>query len=73
MGMRNLLSQIMSRPYRSALFILAVAGFGAAAIQAKDVDATGDDATTTLSGASCDAVEDAKTEEVYFTSCGGFI
>ena len=71
--MRNLLSQIKSRPYRFALFILAVSGFGSAAIQAKDIDTTSDNATTTLSGESCDDVEATKTEEVYFTSCGGFI
>jgi len=71
--MRNLLSQIKSRPYRFALFILAVSGFGSAAIQAKDIDTTSDSSTTTLSGASCDAVEATKTEEVYFTPWGGFI
>lgn len=71
--MNDLLSQIRSKSIRSALFILALAGFGATAIHAQEAVSDDKTAPTTLSGVSCEGTETAETEEVYFTSCGGFI
>lgn len=70
LDMRTLFSQ--SKLLRSALLFFGVVGIGAAASRAENL-MVGKSETPTLSGASCEAVEEAKTEEVYFTSCGGFI
>jgi hypothetical protein len=70
MDMKTSLSR--SKILRSALLFFGVAGIGAAVSNADDLIAKETD-TPALSGASCEAIEETEKEEVYFTSCGGFI